>query len=75
MPAKQVDRQSGAKEYYDDSALSDLFDDGLTGRERKEELMDDTQGVGFASAAEVAQNPDLATQFYLDDTTDTIGET
>lgn len=74
MPAKQRSRELGHTEYYDDQSLSALFDDGLTGAERHDELMDESQGVGFATAAEVNESPELAVQHYLEDSTEIIGE-
>lgn len=66
MPAKIESRASGETEYYDDQQLSALFDDGLTGEERKEQLMDETQGVGYATAEDIQKYPELVAAHYLD---------
>ena len=33
--------------YWDEEPLGDLFQDGLTGKERSELVMDETNGVGY----------------------------
>lgn len=53
------------KEYYDDQALTELFGDGLTGKERKEELMEDTKGVGYATAEDIQKYPELVDEHFL----------
>ena len=53
-------------EYYDDQALTEFFGDGLTGDERKELMMEETQGVGIATADDIEKYPELVSAHYLD---------
>lgn len=68
MPARRA--VGNLKNYYDDESVSALFNDGLTGKERKEQMLDETEGVGVASAEEVAKYPELAAAHYLDNPRD-----
>lgn len=40
------------KRYWDDESVSSVFNDGLTGKERKEKMFDETDGVGFVDRHE-----------------------
>jgi hypothetical protein len=70
MPAKQRSREMGEKVYYDDEALKPIFSDDLSGAERKEDLMDQTHGVGYATEEEIRKHPELAYAQYLDNPLD-----
>lgn len=67
MPAKTDSRQRGDSVYYDDEALSGMFGDGLTGKEREEQMMEETQGVGIAYAEDIEKYPELVDAHYLTD--------
>ena len=82
MPSKQADRTTTyvddtgvrrpEKEYYDDNQLTELFGDGLTGKERKEQLMEETKGVGFATKEDIEKHPDLVYEHFLNDPNDVM---
>jgi hypothetical protein len=82
MPAKtdsrnrRVVKDNGVvtteSEYYDDESLKDLFGDGLTGKERKEALMEETQGVGVATPEDIQKYPELVYEHYLTNEKDAI---
>ena len=84
MPARQKARQTMVRddngverpeqEYYDDEALTGIFNDGLTGKERKELLMEETKGVGYATAEDIEKHPELVAAHFLEDPADDIGE-
>ena len=84
MPSRTAARQTMVRddngverpeqEYYDDEALTAMFDDGLTGKERKELLMEETKGVGYATAEDIKKHPELVDAHFLGDPADEVGE-
>lgn len=84
MPARMAARQTVVKdengvertesEYYDDDELTNLFGDGLSGKERKELLMEETKGVGYATAEDIKKHPELVDAHFLQDPADEVGE-
>jgi hypothetical protein len=82
MPAKserrttRIRKENGVEttelEYYDDESLKDLFGDGLTGKERKEALMEETQGVGTATPEDIQKYPELVYEHYLNNDKDEV---
>lgn len=69
MPSKRDERaigkEKGGKDWFDPESIKEIF--GQTGAENKEQLMEETKGVGFADPDEIAKHPDLAAAHYLDD--------
>lgn len=75
MDARRRDslRQDGrAVGYYDEEMVKAMT--GNTGLENKEQMLDDTHGVGVATAADIQKHPELVAAQYLDDPADEVGE-
>lgn len=69
--ARDAQRQDGnAKGYYDDEAVKEIF--GTTGKENKEILMEETQGVGIATAEDIQKYPELVYEHYLNNPKDDV---
>lgn len=50
--------------YYDDESLKDLFG-GKSEAERREQLMEETKGIGAVSRADLAKLSDKQTEVFL----------
>lgn len=66
MPAKM---NGGTKNYFDDEALKPLFG-GMDYKDREAQLMDETEGVGFADVEDIKKRPELVAAHYLDNPRD-----